>query len=75
MGVTMRVTRGRKTSNSKYTIRRSVRIHSSSNGIRITKSMYKGSTNNDPSRSASNSLAEIIMTDYDGERRKYVSIR
>lgn len=79
MGVTMRVVRGRQGKNSKYTIRRSVKIHAygTDNGfaVRVTQSSYRGSSSNDPSRSSNNNIAAISVDDGNGERRKYVAIR
>lgn len=72
MGVTIRVVRGRKARDSKYTIRRSVKVHAygTSNGfaVRVNESKYMG-------RTSSNNLATITADSSEGERRKYVSIR
>lgn len=75
MGVTMRVIRGRKAKNPKYTIRKSISVHANKSSIRVTKSIYKGSSENDPkNRASSNSRATINVDTNSGIRRRYVSI-
>lgn len=76
MGVTIRVVRGRKVKNPKYTIRRTVKIHTYNNdgrfGVRVSDTYYKGKTENDPARTST--FATVNVPTNNGTRRSYVPI-
>ena len=79
MSVTMRVVRGRKVKNPKYTIRKSIKVHSygTENGyaIRTNESGYIGKTENDPKNLENvQPFATLTLDTDNGTRRAYVPI-